>query len=202
MVFNEIEYSRRIEVMKKFSTAIIGLTLVANSIFATDVVRLRNGDVFKGEVVEQNTIENFIQLRFSDGNEKRINMNQVESIKKDEAQPHQKQIISQRLREPYAGKGLVTAGGIIWAATYGATVGYAAFNSGTTAFIPLVGPWLQLSNTRSPGLCIISGSLQSVGALLMLIGAVQGSSGVRESEASVAPYIAPNLTGVSIAYRF
>ena len=58
---------------------IIGTAITA---LATDVVRMKNGDVYRGEIV-QREMNDFIQLRLKDGNEKRLTWNDIEGVTKE-----------------------------------------------------------------------------------------------------------------------
>ncbi len=51
-----------------------------------DRVDMKNGDVYRGTILEQRFGE-FIQIRFSDGNEKRLDFNEISQIKKEETAP-------------------------------------------------------------------------------------------------------------------
>jgi outer membrane immunogenic protein len=47
-----------------------------------DLIQMKNGDVFRGKIIEQE-FGKYIQIKFKDGNEKRVIWNQVKTVKKD-----------------------------------------------------------------------------------------------------------------------
>lgn len=180
--------------MKHYGLLILGIVF-CNFVFGIDVVNLTNGDVLRGEVIEQNNQEGYIQMRFEDGNERRIKSSSIKEIKKEN--------LSKSFRQTRPGKGLITAGGLILAGSYGATIGYAAFevNAGKS-FIPVIGPFLQLESTTQPALCIVSGVLQSAGLVMLLTGLIINAGTDNTSTVGFSPVLTPDLTGVSLAYRF
>ena len=179
--------------MKHYGLLILGIVF-CNFVFGIDVVNLTNGDVLRGEVIEQNNQEGYIQMRFEDGNERRIKSSLIKEIKKEN--------LSKSFRQTRPGKGLITAGGLILAGSYGATRGYAAFDGGSKSFIPVIGPFLELERTTEPALCIVSGVLQSAGLVMILTGLILNTGTDNTSTVGFSPVLTPDLTGVSLAYRF
>lgn len=47
-----------------------------------DVIVMKNGDIFRGTILEQD-FGKYIQIRFKDGNEKRVTWNQIRTVKKE-----------------------------------------------------------------------------------------------------------------------
>lgn len=60
------------------------LCLVASEAFATDTVHMKNGDVYKGEIVEQK-FNKYIQLKLSDGSEKHLNWKDIDDVEKEKS---------------------------------------------------------------------------------------------------------------------
>lgn len=65
--------------MKKISYLLAVIILaIPFSAIAADVIKMKNGDVFRGDVIEQK-FGKHIQLKLADGNEKRVKWNEIES---------------------------------------------------------------------------------------------------------------------------
>ena len=178
--------------MKHYGLLILGMVF-CNFVFGIDVVNLTNGDVLRGEVIEQNNQEGYIQMRFEDGNERRIKSSLIKGIKKEN--------LSKSFRQTRPGKVLITAGGLILAGSYGATIGLASGDAGKP-FIPVIGPFLMLERTNAPALCIVSGVLQSAGLVMLITGLIINAGTDNTSTVGFSPVLTPDLTGVSLAYRF
>jgi hypothetical protein len=67
--------------MKIFFVAVFGL--MSLNAFATDVIHMKNGDVFRGEIVKQE-FNKSVQILFKDGNEKNIRWKEIKTITKEE----------------------------------------------------------------------------------------------------------------------
>jgi hypothetical protein len=50
----------------------------------TDVIQMKNGDVYRGQIIDQQ-FNQFIQIRFTDGNEKRIQWSEVKNVKREKS---------------------------------------------------------------------------------------------------------------------
>jgi len=55
----------------RFITILVLLLMLPISAFADDVVHMKNGDVYRGKIVELKMNE-YVQIRLHDGNEKRL----------------------------------------------------------------------------------------------------------------------------------
>jgi len=70
--------------MPKFQLILISIVflIVGTTVFATDVITMKNGDIFRGEIIHQE-MNQFIQVRLSDGVEKHLKWDEIQGIKKE-----------------------------------------------------------------------------------------------------------------------
>jgi len=160
------------------------LILLSSSMaLGQDVVRMKSGNVYRGQVLEQR-FNQYIQIRLSDGNEKRLNWQEIQDIGKEEVP----QPVAVTINKPQILKRnrLATVGMITFLSSYGATIlGTAFFSYRSVAgefvsysLIPVVGPLLMLGHEEKregfDGLLIASSLVQALTATLWIIGEVQG----------------------------
>lgn len=62
-------------------------SLMGSSAWALDTVRMKNGDVYRGEVVERSGEGAYIQIRFAGGNEKRLKYEDIYNITTEPLEP-------------------------------------------------------------------------------------------------------------------
>src|SRR5690349_11024456 len=68
--------------MKKVFILLILLAPFSDCL-ATDVVRMKNGDVFRGEILKQE-MNHYVQIQLDDHNEKRLKWEEIHSIEKEQ----------------------------------------------------------------------------------------------------------------------
>lgn len=174
------------------------LLLASTNLMALDVVTMRNGDVYRGDIIRQENNQ-FIQVRFSDGNEKRLDFKDVAEITREEPPPppvHETESLS---RDTF-----ITIGWITLGVSYGLTAAVTALAGGSYSFIPVVGPVLEMAytntNYRSP--LIASGVVQVGAAALLVIAYLQKDDHPKESALSFVPVGPHDSMGLSFAMRF
>jgi len=198
--------------MSRQSLAILVISLLLvtpTSAIATDVVNMKNGDVYRGEIIEQE-LNSFIQLRMRDGNEKRLDWNNVKSVKKEESSPapSPEQHTTSSKDTISDGSSLITGGWVMFGGTYLITAIVCAATctkSANYSYIPLVGPFIQSAHVNSSAfvaLNILSGVAQFTGLTLATIGHVQGSQYHRARMAKIEPFFGPEGNGIVLSMHF
>ncbi len=165
--------------------------------FAGDLIRMKNGDVYRGEIIEQQ-MNKFVQIKFKDGNEKRLDWKDIESITKD--QPPTPEQVNQS-----DGKTLTRSGEIgrnLWMATYAGTAAYVLTrnNGNTSALLPVIGPVVAINDNYTSSdktLSIVSTALQTVGMAMWIGGYEQNSN-----KQSTFYYFYNESLGLSFNYNF
>lgn len=180
--------------------------LLCSSAFSGDVIRLKNGDVYRGDILTQEFGKS-VQIKFKDGNEKNIPWTDIAGIDKEEAKPEQ---VLRVMEAPSDGSGNITGGWVIFGASYGASVVGCAIMCKNTSnlYIPAFGPFMQLGENISGSMkivAIVSGVAQLTGLTLATIGYMQKSRFRKwqaESKVSLAPVVGPATYGVGLAVRW
>ncbi len=170
--------------------------LVGGNAFSADMLQMKNGDVIRGEILEQR-IDQYVQIQTKDGNERRVKWSDIGAIKKEQDSGSS------------ASRGLLIAGGVTLGVSYLATVVVTATqpNPYASTFVPVIGPFITALQPNQasiwPVLEVISGSLQLAGAGLLVAGLVTSVSDHTPAKTvSIAPIMAPNTAGATLAFRF
>ena len=178
------------------------LLAVSNVTLAADVVRMKNGDVFRGEILEQE-MGKYIQIKFSDGNEKRIEWQGVDKISKETVKTDSKS--DSRQTEIATGASLKEVGKYIFLGSWAFTVGYCltSCKSGNTSpYVPVVGPIAGIKDTYTSS----EKTLSTISSVVQLIGAVMWFSGYQKEaearKAAVFPQITSDSFSLNVAVRF
>lgn len=174
------------------------ILLMSTNLMALDIITMRNGDIYRGDIIRQENNQ-FIQVRFSDGNEKRLDFKDVAEITRDELPPapvHETETIS---RETF-----ITIGWITLGVSYGLTAGVSAVAGGSYSFIPIAGPFLQMAYTNTHYLSplLASGVVQLGSAVLLAIAYLQKEEHPKESALNFVPVGPHNSMGLSFAMSF
>ncbi|MBC7540686.1 MAG: hypothetical protein H7281_17840 [Bacteriovorax sp.] len=188
--------------MKFFKIFLITIIFSMHA-FAVDVVYLKNGDVFRGEIIEQKMNE-YLQIKTLDHNEKRITWDQIDKIIKEELKLSEKDKLilantSNSSKTPLRNFGR----GLFWA-TYAGTVAYTLGRKGTaTAIIPVIGPVAGISPLYSSSektLSYVSMLFQSVG--LIIWASNEDSDSVAKPTAYFVPSFDENRIAGTFSFNF
>ncbi len=191
--------------MKKVLLILLAMVFFASNSFALDVVRMKNGDVYRGEIVEQKFNE-YIQIR-SNGNEKRLKWEDVKETSKEETP--KEEMVSERIQAGIgSGVDMATAGRYTLWITYGLTAAVCLATCKRTPLplIPVIGPFLNMSKDNSPSAndaLLLSGLIQTIGLVFILSGESQKRRHRKmKSNVLLHPVITKKGTMLSMLYRF
>lgn len=167
---------------------------------AADVVEMKNGDIYRGEIIQQE-FGSYIQVRFSDGNEKRLTWEAVKGVKREE---NELKKFGQLKQVGRPGDSMVTAGLVTFGATYAVTAltCLATCEGSHYPFFPVVGPFLQISKTDSTfGLLnALSGTVQTLSIAYAIMGSVTNSNHDQQTGA-IRMFFTPAPDGAGVLVR-
>ena len=156
---------------------------------------MKNGDIYKGKVLAKE-LNRFIQVEFSDGNQKRLLWDEIENIKKEDGEF----VPAKTYLKPISdGSGLITTGWTIFSVTYAATVVacLAECKINNYSYIPLIGPFIQAANLSKynswVGPNIASSVIQFTGLILATVGYNKRSAFRKANESLGAFQLTPVL---------
>lgn len=184
---------------------VLGLIFTTQVANAMDVITLKNGDVYRGEIIHQE-IDKYIQIKLNDGNEKRLKWNEVKSTAKEESVQQQAKQNSNKAVSP-KGTSKIKIGLIVSGATYVATAVVGAATGASYTVIPVVGPLIQVSKntTRAWDTANYASTvIQTAGLVFATIGIYQRAKSKEEAgnSVSVQPWFDDKATGLMLSAQW